>query len=106
MNQLVIIFTSMPDDDRAGALARTLVEEQLAACVHVHAPVASTYRWKGAVECEPERAIVIKTARDRVAAIQARLRTLHPYELPEFIVIDAEGSEAYCEWVTGAAGSR
>jgi len=96
---LILILTTMPDDDRAAQLARTLVEERLAACVNVHAPMASTYRWKGDVEIEPERQMVIKTTRDRRPALEARLRALHPYELPEFIVIDGAGSEAYAAWV-------
>ncbi|MBI3403815.1 MAG: divalent-cation tolerance protein CutA [Acidobacteria bacterium] len=91
----------MPDDDRADALARTLVDERLAACVNVHSPMTSVYRWRGQVERERERQLVIKTTRDRLAAVETRLRALHPYELPEFIVVDADGgSAAYLQWVT------
>ena len=96
---LILILTTMPDDDRADGLARTLVEERLAACVNVHAPMASTYRWQGGVEAERERQVVMKTTRDRLAALEARLRALHPYELPELVVIDAAGSEAYVRWL-------
>ena len=91
----------MPDDDRAAGLARTLVEERLAACVNVHAPMTSTYRWKDAVESAQERQVVIKTTRGRRAGLEARLRALHPYELPELVVLDAAGSEAYATWVRG-----
>ena len=101
MSDLILILTTMPDDDRADALARTLVDERLAACVNVHRPMMSTYRWKGAVEREAERQIVIKTTRDRRAALEARLRELHPYELPEFVVLDAGASDAYSVWVSG-----
>jgi periplasmic divalent cation tolerance protein len=107
MSDLILILTTMPDDGRADALARTLVDERLAACVNVHGPMMSTYRWKGAVERDAERQVVIKTARDRRAAVEARVRELHPYDLPEFVVIDAAGSEAYAAWVTGeTSGSR
>jgi periplasmic divalent cation tolerance protein len=99
MNDLILILTTMPDDDRAAGLARTLVEERLAACVNVHAPMTSTYRWREAIESAPERQVVIKTTRGRRAAVEARLRALHPYELPELVVIDAAGSEAYATWV-------
>jgi len=99
MNDLILILTTMPDDDRAAGLARTLVEERLAACVNVHAPMTSTYRWRDAVESAAERQIVIKTTRGRRASLEARLRALHPYELPELVVIDAAGSEAYGTWV-------
>jgi periplasmic divalent cation tolerance protein len=98
---VILVLTTMPDDDRAGALARTLVDERLAACVNVHGPMTSVYRWKGGVERDPERQLVIKTTRDRLAALETRLRALHPYELPEFIVVSVdEGSAAYLQWVT------
>jgi periplasmic divalent cation tolerance protein len=91
----------MPDDDRADALARTLVDERLASCVSVHAPMMSTYRWKGIIEHETERQLVIKTTRARIAAIETRLRALHPYELPEFLVVPVDAaSDAYLEWVS------
>jgi periplasmic divalent cation tolerance protein len=100
MPDLVIVLTTMPDDARADELARTLVDERLAACVNVHGPMMSTYRWKSSVERDAERQLVIKTTRDRVAALEARLRLLHPYELPEFVVIGVEGgSDAYLRWI-------
>ena len=102
MDELILILTTMPDDDRAAGLARTLVEERLAACVNVHGPMTSTYRWQGRVEVEAERQLAIKTTRARRGALEARLRALHPYELPEFVVVDATGSDAYAEWVRDA----
>jgi periplasmic divalent cation tolerance protein len=102
---LILILTTMPDDDRADVLARTLVDERLAACVTVHAPMTSTYRWQGRVEVERERQIVIKTTRVGLAALEARLRVLHPYELPEFVVIDASSSDAYAAWAADATRS-
>ncbi len=100
MTDLVIILTTMPDDASADELARTLVDERLAACVNVHAPMMSTYRWKGTVERDAERQLVIKTTRTRVPALEERIRRLHPYELPELIVIAPDGgSDAYLRWV-------
>jgi periplasmic divalent cation tolerance protein len=99
MTDLVIVLTTMPDDARSAELARALVDERLAACVNVHGPMVSTYRWKGNVERDPERQLVIKTTRGRLAALESRLHALHPYELPEFIVLAAErASEAYGGW--------
>jgi periplasmic divalent cation tolerance protein len=98
MNDLILILTTMPDDERTSALARTLVDERLAACVNVHAPMMSTYRWKGTVERELERQLVIKTTRGRLADLEARLRALHPYDLPEFVVLEGKASEAYGRW--------
>jgi periplasmic divalent cation tolerance protein len=104
MSDLILILTTMPDDKRADELASALVEEKLAACVNVHGPMTSTYRWKGAVERDVERQIVIKTTPQRRDAIEARLRALHPYELPELVVIDARSSDAYGRWVIASSG--
>jgi len=100
MTDVVLILTTMPDDARSDEIARALVDERLAACINVHGPMTSTYRWKGSVECDRERQIVIKTTRDRVSALESRLRSLHPYEVPEFLVISVEGgSDGYLRWV-------
>jgi periplasmic divalent cation tolerance protein len=101
MPEIILVLTTMPDDDRVDGVARTLVDERLAACVNVHGPMRSTYRWKGQVERDPERQVVIKTTRDRLPALESRLHSLHPYELPEFIVVDVTGgSAAYLQWVS------
>lgn len=105
MNDLILILTTMPDDDRARTLARALVDEGLAACVNVHGPMTSIYRWKGAVEEEPERQLVIKTARARLPDIEARLRALHPYDVPELIVLNAQASATYGAWVIDVSRS-
>ena len=65
--------------------------------------MTSVYRWQGKVEQDREQQVVIKTTADRVPALQLRLRQLHPYELPEFLVLDASGSEAYLAWVGESA---
>jgi len=99
MTDLILVLTTAPDDE-AEALARTLVEERLAACVNVHAPMTSLYWWKGKIERDAERQIVIKTTRDRLEALTARLFELHSYELPELLVVPVVGgSEAYVDWV-------
>ena len=60
----------------------------------------SIYRWKGQVEADHERQLVIKTTVARVAALRARLHELHDYDVPEFIVMPiAGGSEAYLNWI-------
>jgi periplasmic divalent cation tolerance protein len=95
----------VPDGDRGEAIARALVDERLAACVNLLPGMVSIYRWKGAVEREPERQMIIKTTRERLPELQARLTALHPYELPEFIVLSvASGGDAYLRWVSGQVG--
>jgi periplasmic divalent cation tolerance protein len=97
---LVVVLTTLGADADAAAIARTLVEERLVACVNVLPPMTSLYRWKGRVEEDREQQLVMKTSRAAVPALQTRLGALHPYELPEFIVIEAaDASRAYRGWV-------
>jgi periplasmic divalent cation tolerance protein len=102
--KLVLVLTTLGADADAAALGRTLVEERLAACVNVLPAMTSVYRWKGSVGQEREQQLLIKTAPELVEALRARLRQLHPYELPEFIVLEGEASAAYAEWVSDSVG--
>ena len=107
MTDVVIVLTTVADNPGAEALARQLVEERLAACVNLHPPMVSFYRWKGKVERDGERQMVIKTTRDRLQPLQARLTQLHSYELPEFLVIpDIDASAEYFAWVNEAIGDK
>jgi len=101
----VIILTTLGASADAAAFARLLVDDRLAACVNVLPPMTSVYRWKGAIEEDREQQLVIKTTSDRVAAIEARFRELHPYELPEFLVLSATASASYVEWLRESVGS-
>ncbi len=99
-NEYVIVLTTLPADADADAFARSLVEERLAACVNLSAPMESIYRWEGSIEVETERQLVIKTSRERVAALWDRVRELHPYDMPEFLVMPViDGNDAYLRWV-------
>jgi periplasmic divalent cation tolerance protein len=98
-SRALLVLTTIGADTDAAALARTLVDEHLAACVNVLPAMVSIYRWKGSLEQDREQQVVIKTAPQRLAALEARLRELHPYELPEFLVVEAGGSDAYLAWV-------
>jgi periplasmic divalent cation tolerance protein len=95
----VVVLTTLGESTDAAAFARVLVADRLAACVNVLPAMTSLYRWKGAIEEEREQQLVIKTTRDRVPAIEARFRELHPYELPELLVVSADASESYLAWV-------
>jgi periplasmic divalent cation tolerance protein len=101
MSEVVLVLSTVGDDERGEALARTLVDERLAACVNLYAPMVSIYRWSGRVERDAERQLVIKTTRASASDVEARLRALHPYELPEFVVLDAQAGEAYGRWLHG-----
>lgn len=97
-----VVLTTWPSDRPVAPIARALVDARLAACVHAASAGASTYRWNDAVETAEERQVVIKTTRDRLDALVAEVRRLHPYALPEWLVIDATGSEAYVAWIAAS----
>jgi periplasmic divalent cation tolerance protein len=98
--QVVLVLTTIAAEADGPALGRALVDERLAACVNILPAITSVYRWKGQVEQDREQQVIIKTTRDRLAALEARVRALHSYELPEFLVIAAGGgAEAYLAWV-------
>ena len=96
----VIALTTLPADADAGEFGRTLVDERLAACVNLLPVMESIYRWEGKIEFEAERQLIIKTTGDKVSDLWDRVRELHPYEVPEFVVIPiVDGNEAYLKWI-------
>jgi periplasmic divalent cation tolerance protein len=99
-----------PEGDAAERLARALVEEGLVACANRLPGVVSTFRWQGRVEEEHETLLLLKTTTARLAALQERISSLHPYELPEVVAVPVNGGlDAYLDWVrssvAGASGS-
>lgn len=99
MTEYVLVLTTFPEDG-ADTLAIALVEERLAACVNVLEPMRSTYRWQGRVETAVERQVVIKTKAANVTKLEIRIKELHPYDLPEFLVVAIDsGSHAYLAWL-------
>lgn len=96
----VVVLTTLPAAADAGAFAAAIVESRLAACVNLLPVMESVYRWEGRVERDAERQLVLKTSRDRVAALWQRVRALHPYDVPEFIVLPiVDGNDAYLRWI-------
>jgi periplasmic divalent cation tolerance protein len=96
---VVVALSTLPPA-QAESIAETLVGERLAACVNLVAPVRSIYRWDGAIQKDAEILAVIKTTAARVDALIARLREIHPYQVPELIVLPIErGLPAYLDWV-------
>ena len=106
MPDVLLCLTTCPDEASAQAIADALVEERLAACVNRLAGVHSTYRWKGEVCREPEHMLLIKTTGGRLEAVKQRVLALHPYELPELIVVEtASGHAAYLDWVVASCAT-
>lgn len=102
---VLLCYCSCPDSACAQAIAETLVNERLAACVNRLPGISSTYRWQGAVTTDDEELLLIKTTAGCLDALKTRLLALHPYELPELIAVPVEfGHTAYLDWVRQTVG--
>ena len=100
MSERVVALSTVGSAEDADRLARALVERRLAACVNVVPGVVSHYRWKGELQRDEERLLVIKTRAERIEALREALRELHPYELPELVAFEiTAGSEEYLTWL-------
>ena len=96
-----LVLCTCPEGAAARSLAEALVGEQLAACVNILPGMVSVYSWQGAMESSPESLLLIKTERQAYPRLEARLRELHPYVLPEIIALDIErGLPDYLKWIS------
>lgn len=100
MSEFVLALSTAGSADEARTIANALVSEQLAACVNVVDSIHSIYRWQGAVESASESLILIKTRATLLTTIEARLRNLHSYDVPELIAIPiGQGAPLYLDWL-------
>ena len=96
----IVVLTNLPDRESAKALARALVEGRLAACVNIGAAVESIYHWQGQIETEIEVPVAIKTRRVLYYKVEAAIRKIHPYELPEVVAVPiTDAFAAYLDWI-------
>ncbi len=99
----MIVLTNAPDRATAQKIAQALVEQKLAACVNILAECTSVYRWRGSVETATEVPLVIKTRAAIYAQVEAAIKRLHPYELPEIVAVSmARGSSEFLDWINAA----
>lgn len=97
----LLVISNLPDLASAQRLAEHLVGNGLAACVNIHGPCESVYRWEGKVEKTAEMPVHIKTTVARYPEVEAAIRDLHPYEVPEIIALPiAHGLPGYLQWVS------
>lgn len=95
-----VVLVTVPDLAVGRELARALVGERLVACVNLVPGLTSVYRWEGAIEEASEVLLVMKTVRRRVAELERRVAELHPYDVPEFVVLAPEHTGArYLDWL-------
>jgi periplasmic divalent cation tolerance protein len=103
---VLLVFTTWPDAANARSAVHTLVEEKLAACGNLIPGVESIYRWQGEIETSAEVIVIFKTTADRYPALEARIRELHSYEVPEIISIPVtHGLPDYLRWVNDSCSS-
>jgi periplasmic divalent cation tolerance protein len=103
----ILVLTSLPDQEAARALARSLVTGRLAACVNIGAPVESMYHWRGQIETAREVPVTIKTRRALYAQVEAAVVASHPYELPEVVAVPiTHGLARYLGWIDDETGAR
>jgi len=100
MTDKIIVLSTCASDEEAERLARSLVEQRLAACVNVVPRVRSFYRWKGVIEAGDEWLLIIKSSRDRMAGLLACIEKEHSYKVPEAIALPLiDGAPKYLEWL-------
>jgi periplasmic divalent cation tolerance protein len=99
-DEFVVVLVTAGDADEAARIGRALVGERLAACANVVGPIRSIYRWQGAVEDASEHLLLLKARAGDVAALEARVRALHSYDVPEVLALPVRGgSAAYLAWL-------
>jgi periplasmic divalent cation tolerance protein len=100
MTDAVVILVTVPTPEAGADVARALVEEGLAACGNVVPGIRSIYRWAGEIHDDAEALVVLKTERRLVPALKERLPALHPYQVPELLVLPVEdGLDPYLSWI-------
>jgi len=101
--EALVVLCTIDDESAAVSLAKTLIEEQNAACVNLVPNIRSFYRWEGATHEDNELLLVIKTTQGAYAALEARITALHPYDVPEIIALPvSQGVPSYLSWLTGS----
>jgi len=106
MSAHIVVLCTVGRVEDAEAIARALVDERLAACVSVVPSVVSIYRWKGVVERDEERLLVIKSRRERFEELRAAIVARHPYEVPEIVALPLDAGHApYLAWIDECVGA-
>ena len=97
---ILVVLTTVASAEEGEAIARVLVEERLAACVNLVRGVRSFFFWEGRLQEDDEALLLVKTGRERYEELEARIRSLHSYSVPEILALAVEaGSPAYVKWV-------
>ena len=99
MEHYVVLVTT-PDEDTARSISEVLVKDNLAKCVNIIKEVKSVFHWEGKIDQEKEALMIIKTKKENFKSLMEKVKTLHPYTVPEIIALPiVEGSEDYLNWL-------
>jgi periplasmic divalent cation tolerance protein len=103
--KILLALSTFPDAEIARRISNQLVTERFAACANIFSSVESIYRWKELIESGNETIVLFKVSEERQSAFQDKLRSLHPYDVPEIIFLPvASGFEQYLQWVSQNCG--
>jgi periplasmic divalent cation tolerance protein len=107
MSDYIQVVTTVPDKETAQRIARLLVERRLAACVQVSGPIESTYWWQGQIEAAAEWRLLAKSRLDLFPLLEAAVREVHPYSVPELLATRVEaGHQGYFDWIDAELAAR
>ena len=97
----ILIVTNFPEKKQAIAFAKKIVDDRLAACINILSAGISVYSWQGQTESDEEIPVLIKTQKQHYTQIQQAITAIHPYELPEIIIVPIIGGlPAYLQWIS------
>jgi periplasmic divalent cation tolerance protein len=100
MSDPIVVLVTCGAEEEALKIANALVENRLAACVNLVAPIRSVYRWEGKIWDEKEWLLIIKTQKHRFEELEKKVKSLHSYSVPEITSLPiTEGSSAYLDWI-------
>jgi len=100
IDEILIVFTTVGSEEQANSISEELVHRNLAACVNVVPGIKSVYRWKGKIQHDEERLLIIKTTRAAFADLRRAVKELHSYELPDLLAVPAAaGDDAVLDWI-------
>jgi periplasmic divalent cation tolerance protein len=101
--EAIVVYITAPNEDEAAKIAKTLIEEKLAACVNIVPEIRSIYSWQGKIEDEKEVLMIVKTRLRLFNALKTKVLTMHSYTIPEIIALPiVDGSDEYIKWLKEA----
>lgn len=107
MSEYYVVFVTIDDAEQAVVIGKTIVEEGLAACANLIPGLRSIYKWQDEICDDSELLLMIKTPKGKYKTLEERIKTLHPYEVPEIIALSIDkGLPDYLKWIAQSTNSN